>query len=64
MSTNLPATLWRPTDGYDEMGQSDSGDITTLSGLGITALSGIQLIVLPGSYTPLPATGWSEDDGV
>lgn len=64
MATNVPVTVWRPTDGDAEMGLSDSADITTLSGLGITTLSGDQLIVGPGSVTPKPATVWAEDDGV
>ncbi len=63
MPTNVPITIWRPTNGNSEMGQSNSEDITTLSGLGITTLSGNQLIVALGSYTPLAATRWSEDDG-
>ena len=64
MATNVPVTVWRPSNGDAEMGQSDSEDITTLSGLGITTLSGDQLIVAPGSYTPKPASVWSENDGV
>lgn len=64
MATNVPVTIWRPTDGNDEMGQSNSENITTLSSLLITTLSGSQLIVAPGSYTSKPATVWSEDDGV
>lgn len=64
MATNVPVTIWRPTDGNAEMGQSDSENITTLSGLNITALNGDELIVAPGSYTPKPATVWVENDGV
>lgn len=63
MATNVPVTIWRPTDGESEMGQSDSENITTLSGLNITTLSGNELIVGPGSYTPKPTTVWTEDDG-
>ncbi len=64
MATNVPQTIWRPSLGDAEMGQSDSEDITTLSGLGITSLSGSQLIVAPGTYTNKPATVWVENDGI
>lgn len=64
MPANVPVTIWRPTNGDAEMGQSDSEDITTISGLGITTLSGSQLIVAPGTYTPKLATVWEEDDGM
>lgn len=64
MATNVPVTIWRPSNGDAEMGQSDSEDIVTLSGLGITTLSDEQLIVAPGSYTLKPTTVWVENDGV
>lgn len=64
MSTNVPVTIWRPTDGESEMGQSDSENITTLSGFNITTLSGTSLIVAPGTYTPKPVTVWVENDGI
>ena len=63
MPTNVPVTIWRPTNGNSEMGQSDSENITTISGLFFTALNGNELIVAPGSYTPKPATVWTQNDG-
>lgn len=64
MATNVPQTIWRPTNGESEMGQSDSENITTISGLFLTTLSGNDLIVAPGSYTSKPATVWHEDDSL
>lgn len=64
MATNVPATIWKPTDGNSEMGQSDSANITTLSGLLITTLSGLDLIIAPGTSTLIPATVWIENDGI
>lgn len=63
MAANVPVTVWRPTNGESEMGQSDSENITTLSGINIATLSGNELIVAPGDYTPKPATVWHENDG-
>lgn len=59
----LPVTIYRPTNGVDELGQSDGADITTLAGVGITTLAGVQLTIADGSVTEFPATTWAEDDG-
>lgn len=63
MATDVPVTIWRPADGESEMGLSDSAEITTLSGVGITTLSGNQLVIDGGTYTQKPVTIWTEDDG-
>jgi len=60
MTTINPATVWRPTDGHSEMGQSGSDDITTLSGLSIITLGDDNLIVAPGTTTRIPDTIWVE----
>lgn len=62
MATNVPVTKWRPADGGAEAGQSDSANITTLSGLKFVTLSGLYLIIAPGTITPTPVTEWAEDD--
>lgn len=62
MSTNVPTTIYRPTDGNGEVGQSDSSLIDTEAGLDITTEAGVSLIIEDGSFTQVPASVWSEDD--
>lgn len=64
MSVGLPATIWRPTSGNGEMGIAGDDSITTISGLLLTTLSSRQLITLTSTYTPLPATVWTENDAL
>lgn len=64
MSVDVPVTIWRPTDGNSEMGQSDNGNIVTLSGVLITVLNGSQLVIDSGTSTPVPATIWEQDDSI
>lgn len=62
MSTNVPVTIWQPSLGNGEMGIGGNENITTLSGLGLTTLSGDFLITLLSTFTPIPGSTWEEDD--
>lgn len=58
MATNVPVTDWRRTSGNGELG-STSATLVTDSDEQIVTLSGLSLIALPGSYTPVPASDWA-----
>ena len=60
---DLPATVWRPTNGNAELGNGGTANLTTLSGDNLVTLAGDQLITLDGTETVLPATEWVESDG-
>lgn len=59
----LPTTIWRPTSGIGEAGQSDNALITTQSGVILATQDGIDLRIQSASYTRLPATDWVESEG-
>jgi len=61
MSVNVPDTNWRRTSGNGEIGSTEAS-ITTLSGEQLITLGGLSLIVLPGSYAPVPVTEWEPTD--
>ena len=60
---DLASTVWRPTGGVGEAGQSDDAIITTQSGVSIAAQDGIELQIQPASYTRLDPTEWEESEG-
>jgi hypothetical protein len=62
MSVGVPVTIWQPTSGNGEMGASGNVNITTLLGVLITTLSGVQLITDLSTYTPIPTSLWAEND--
>lgn len=61
-----PLTIWRPqtTDGTGELTQSTNATIETESGLDITTEAGITLIIEALTYTPKPATVWTQNDSM
>lgn len=63
MATNVPVTIWQPTNFNGEMGIQSALNFQTDSGLNLVTLSGDQLITGTSTYTPLPDTSWIEDDG-
>lgn len=63
MAKSTPATDWRRTSGNGELGAAN-GFLTTDSGNQITTLSVLNLALLSGSYTPIPATEWDNTETV
>lgn len=59
----LSATIWRPTSGIGEAGQSDDAVLITQDSFTLTTQDGIELQIQPASYTRLPATEWIESEG-
>lgn len=53
-------TKWYPLGGKGYITSSDSGDITTLSGIPLVTLSGVNLIVNVNIYTPKATTTWTK----
>lgn len=58
MSTNLPRTTWRPTDGEAEIENVGSFQLTTLSSVDLVTLSGLFLVTNESTYIEKPGTIW------
>jgi len=61
--TDLAATIWRPTSGNGEAGQSDDALFITEANDYLVTQDSNNLQVEAGSYTKLPATVWVESEG-
>lgn len=60
---NLADTIWRPTSGNGEAGQSDDSVITTQDDFILITQDGYQLQIQPGTYRKLAPTEWEESEG-
>jgi len=61
--TNLASTVWRPTSGIGESGQSDEALLTAQNDVVLCTQDGVDLRIQSGSYTRLAATEWVESEG-
>ena len=64
MATNVPITIWQPTNGNGEMSSQTALNITSISGNNLITISGNTLVTGTGVFTPIPVTIWSENDGL
>lgn len=61
MSTNVPTNIWRRTSGNGELSVTEANLITD-DGKQFITLNGVELIVLSGSYSPIPDSEWEVDE--
>jgi hypothetical protein len=62
MTVSVPVTIWAPTDGNGEMGQSTGATIETESESVLTTEAGTEIVIEDASLTTIPATVWVEND--
>lgn len=62
MSTTVPATVWRPTDGGSEASNPGVSDLVDAAGVFLADSSGNLLADNGSILTQLPATVWAEDN--
>lgn len=61
---NTPVTVWMPTNGTGEVGITPQLNFTTLSKVSIVTKSGVQLVTDDSSFTQIPASIWTENQGL
>lgn len=64
MAVNEPVTVWTPTSGNGEAGRSDGSFIDTEDGFDLATEAGDSLVIEDGTLTAIPATVWTENDGL
>ena len=61
--SDIARTVWRPTTGVGEYGQGTVDNIVDPSGVDIVDPSDVQLVSPDGSFTDIPKTVWTSEDG-
>jgi hypothetical protein len=64
MATDVPVTIWQPTDGLSEFSSYTPADIVDPSGNNLVDPSGNQIVDTGVLQTPIPTTVWEEDDSI
>ena len=64
MSTNVPATVWQPTDGLSNFSSESPNDIVDTLGNNLVDPSGNQIVDTGVVQTFIPATTWAENDSL
>lgn len=64
MSNDVPVTIWRPTDGNSEFSIGTTSAIVDTAAVALVDTTGIAVVDTGVDQTIIPATTWSEDDGV
>lgn len=62
MSTNLPATQWRNTNGLTEFSSEGQNNIVDTLGNNLVDTNGNQIVDTGVVATLIPGTQWAEDD--
>lgn len=62
MSTDIPVTIWRNTDGFGEFSNTGVVDIVDTTGTDLVDTTGIQIVDTGVTFTDIPASIWTEDD--
>lgn len=64
MATDVPVTIWQPTDGIGEYVSSAADNIVDQSGTYLVDPSGVFIVSLLTTFQPIPSTVWVEDDSI
>ena len=62
MATDIPATVWRNTDGLGEYSSGSAQDVVNNSGIDLVDINGNQVVDTGVMFTQIPDTTWEEDD--
>lgn len=62
MSTNVPVTVWRNTDGLGEFTGADVQEIVDINDVNLVDIDGVYVVDTGVIFTQIPATIWEEDD--
>lgn len=63
MAVNVPATIWRDTDGLGEYANTGVYNIVDTTATFLTDPSGVFIVDTGVTVTTIPATVWRQDDG-
>lgn len=64
MSTNVPVTVWQPTDGNSEFSTGSAVSIVDTAAVQLVDTAGISIVDTGVTKTLIPATVWAENDSV
>lgn len=64
MSTDVPVSIWRDTDGLTDYSSGDVSYIVDTLGINLVDTAGIGIVDTGVVATLIPSTIWEEDDSV
>lgn len=64
MATDVPVTIWQPTDGNSDFSYSGVNSIVDTTGTNLVDTTGVQIVDTGVTQTMIPATTWTEDDAI
>lgn len=62
MSVNIPATIYRNTNGLTEYSTEEANDLVDTLGINLVDTLGIQIVDTGVIATLIPSTTWEEND--
>ncbi len=60
---NVPVTVWKPVDGYGDYTSTGVDNIVDTSGYYLVDQAGVFIVDTGLTFTGIPATVWSSNDG-
>lgn len=64
MSTNVPVSVWQPTSGNGEYSLTGVSNIDDSSGNLLVDPSAVQIVDTGVSFTQIPTSIWTENNGL